>query len=89
MKFHDGHLFEARDVKFTYEAIMNPKNISPRLSDFEPVKEVEIVDPLTVRVVYKRLYSPALGTWAMGILPEHLLNDEALKKEAAQSGQGP
>ena len=89
VRFHDGHLFEARDVKFTYEAIMNPKNISPRLSDFEPVKTVEIVDPMTVRVVYKRLYSLALGTWGMGILPEHLLNDEALKKEAAQFGKDP
>ncbi len=35
-----------------------------------------MIDPLTVRVVYKRLYSPALGTWEMGILPEHLLNAE-------------
>jgi ABC-type transport system substrate-binding protein len=89
VKFHDGHALEARDVKFTYDAIMNPKNISPRLSDFEPVKAVDIVDPMTVRVVYKRLYSLALGTWAMGILPEHLLNDEALKKEALRSGRNP
>ena len=89
VRFHDGHLFESRDVKFTYEAIMNPKNISPRLSDFEPVKEIEIIDPLTVRIVYKRLYSLALGTWGMGMLPEHLLSDEALKKEAVQSGKNP
>ncbi|NWG01971.1 MAG: peptide ABC transporter substrate-binding protein [Syntrophaceae bacterium] len=89
VKFHDGHPFDAYDVKFTYEAIMNPKNLSPRLSDYEPVKEVTVVDPLTVRIIYKRLYSPALGTWAMGILPEHLLNDEALKKEAIQSGKDP
>ncbi|HMK76366.1 MAG TPA: peptide-binding protein [Thermodesulfobacteriota bacterium] len=89
VKFHDGHPFEAKDVKFTYEAIMNAKNISPRLADYEPVKEVEVIDPLTIRVVYKRLYSPALGTWQMGILPEHLLNDEVLRKEAAQSGKKP
>jgi ABC-type transport system substrate-binding protein len=89
VKFHDGHPFDAHDVKFTFEAIMNPKNLSPRLSDYEPVKEVEVIDPLTVRVVYKRLYSPALGTWAMGILPEHLLNEDALKKEAIQSGKDP
>jgi ABC-type transport system substrate-binding protein len=89
VKFHDGHSFEARDVKFTYDAIMNPKNISPRLSDFEPVKDVEVVDPLTVRIAYRRLYSPALGTWTMGILPEHLLNDEVLKKEAVRAGKNP
>ncbi|NVL90031.1 MAG: peptide ABC transporter substrate-binding protein [Desulfobacterales bacterium] len=87
VKFHDGHVFDSKDVKFTFEAIMNPKNLSPRIADYEPVKRVEVVDSLTVRIVYKRLYSPALGTWGMGILPEHLLNDEALKKEAVMLGK--
>jgi ABC-type transport system substrate-binding protein len=89
VKFHDGHALDAYDVKFTYEGIMDPKNLSPRLSDYEPVKGVEVVEPLTVRIVYKRLYSPALGTWAMGILPEHLLNKESLRREAIQSGKDP
>jgi ABC-type transport system substrate-binding protein len=86
VKFHDGHIFDAYDVKFTYEAIVNPKNLSPRIPDYEPVKHVEVIDPLTVRIVYKRLYSPAIGTWAMGILPEHLLNNEAIRKEAVSRG---
>jgi len=85
--FHDGHRFDANDVKFTYDSIMNPKNLSPRISDYEPVKAVEVVDPLTVKIVYKRLYSPAIGTWGMGILPEHLLNDRVLKKEAQRLGK--
>ena len=89
VKFHDGHILDAHDVKFTYEAIMNPKNLSPRVADYEPVKEVEVVDPLTVRIVYKRLYSPAFGTWGMGILPEHLLNDETLREEAIRLGKDP
>ena len=89
VKFHDGHAFDAGDVRFTYEAIMDPKNLSPRVSDYEPVKSVEAVDPLTVRVVYKRLYSPAFGTWGMGILPEHLLNPRALKQEARDLGKDP
>ncbi|MBC8434010.1 MAG: peptide ABC transporter substrate-binding protein [Desulfobacterales bacterium] len=89
VKFHDNHLFDAHDVKFTFESIMNPKNLSPRIADYEPVKAVEVVDPLTVRIVYKRLYSPAIGTWGMGILPEHLLNSRALKKEALGLGKDP
>ena len=89
VRFHDGHIFDARDVRFTYEAIMDPRNLSPRTADYEPIKEVEVLDPLTVRIVYKRLYSPALGTWGMGILPEHILNKEALKKEAAILGKDP
>ncbi|MGD8411994.1 MAG: ABC transporter substrate-binding protein, partial [Desulfobacterales bacterium] len=89
VKFHDGHAFDAHDVRFTYDAIMDPRNLSPRIADYEPVKKVMVIDPLTVRIVYKRLYSPAIGTWGMGILPEHLLNDARLKKEALKLGKNP
>ncbi|UCF90199.1 MAG: hypothetical protein JSW39_18115 [Desulfobacterales bacterium] len=89
VRFHDGHILDAGDVKFTYEAIIAPQNLSPRIADYEPVKAVQVLDPLTVRVVYKRLYSPGFGTWAMGILPEHLLNSEALRREAIRAGKEP
>lgn len=89
VKFHDGHEFNAGDVKFTYEAIMDPKNLSPRTADFEPVKYVEIIDTHKIKVVYKRLYSPAFGTWGMGMLPEHLLNTDAMKREAEVKGEDP
>ncbi|MCU0560000.1 MAG: ABC transporter substrate-binding protein [Desulfobacterales bacterium] len=89
VRFHDGRPVRAEDVKFTYEAIMDPRNLSPRVADYEPVKSVEVLDPLRLRIVYKRLYSPAIGTWAMGILPAHLLDADALRREAAASGQNP
>jgi peptide/nickel transport system substrate-binding protein len=89
VKFHDGRDVTAEDVKFTYEAIMNPKNLSPRTPDFEPVEQVQVVDPHAVRIIYKRLYSPAFSTWVMGILPAHLLNSAALAREAAQRGLDP
>jgi ABC-type transport system substrate-binding protein len=89
VRFHDGQALTADDVRFTYNAIMDPKNISPRIPDFEPVQAVEVVDPLTVRIVYKRLYSPALGTWAMGILPAHLLDQAHLQAEAKAKGVKP
>ena len=86
-RFHDGHPFDAGDVKFTYEAIVDPRNASPRVSSFEPVKAVEIVDDYTVRVVYKRLYSPAIVGWvSMGILPEHRMNAAALAAEMDRRG---
>ena len=89
VQFHDGHEVDAHDVRFTYDAIVDPKNLSPRVADYEPVKTVQVVDPFTVRIVYKRLYSPALGTWGMAVLPEHLLNEEALKTEALALGEDP
>jgi len=89
IRFHDGHELDAEDVKFTYQAIVNPRNLSPRIPDYEPVKSVSVLDPLTVKITYKRLYSPALGTWGMGILPQHRLNDDALAAEARATGKDP
>jgi len=82
VRFHDGHPFTSEDVKFTYEAIMDPKNLSPRTSDFEPIKSVEAVDPHLVRVTYKRLFSPAVNVWTIGMLPAHLLNPDVIAAEA-------
>ena len=89
VRFHDGHEFDSGDVRFTYEAVINPANLSARVPDFEPVKRLETPDSHTVKVIYKRLYSPAFGTWSMGILPEHLLNAQALAAEARRLGKSP
>lgn len=86
VRFHDGHEFDSGDVLFTYRAIMNPRNASPRTSDYEPIKSVEPQGPHGVKIVYKRLFSPAINSWFMGILPEHLLNDAALGREAGKRG---
>jgi ABC-type transport system substrate-binding protein len=85
--FHDGHPFDSGDVLFTFNSIMNPKGTSPRKSDYEPVKEVRVLGPYKIRFTYKRLFSPAIGSWTMGILPEHLLNKEKLSAEAKQRGR--
>lgn len=82
VKFHDGHEFDAKDVLFTYNSIMENKNLSPRKSDFEPIKNIQIINKSKIKITYKRLYSPAFGTWSIGILPEHLLNKESLRKES-------
>ena len=86
VRFHDGEPFDAGDVRFTYQAIMDPKNASPRGSSFEPVKALEVIDDYTVRVVYERLYAPAIVAWAMGMLPEHLMGDAALAREMERRG---
>ena len=65
VRFHDGRELTARDVQFTYETIVDPRNLSPRVPDFEPVKRVETPDPRTVRVTYKRLFQPGFESWAM------------------------
>lgn len=82
VKFHDGHEFDSGDVLFTYQSIMDPRNASPRTSDYEPVKAAEVLGKYKIKFVYKRLFSPAINAWMMGMLPEHLLNAQAMKKEA-------
>jgi ABC-type transport system substrate-binding protein len=87
--FHDGHAFDSGDVLFTYNSIMEPKGTSPRKSDYEPVKNLEVLGPHKIRITYKRLFSPAIGSWSIGILPEHLLSREKLLEEAKKRGRDP
>lgn len=75
VQWHDGAPFTARDVKFTYDAIMDDRVASPRKSDYELVLSLETPDEHAVRAVYRRPFSPALESWMMSILPAHLLAD--------------
>ncbi|MFQ5693890.1 MAG: ABC transporter substrate-binding protein, partial [Nitrospinota bacterium] len=49
VRFHDGHEFDSGDVRFTYESIMDGRNLSPRIPDYEPVKRLETPDRYTVK----------------------------------------
>jgi ABC-type transport system substrate-binding protein len=89
VRFHDGHEVTAKDVRFTFETIMDPRNLSPRVPDFDPIKTMEIPDTYTVRVTYRELFQPGFESWGMGILPEHLLNKPALAAEARAAGKDP
>lgn len=75
--WHDGESFGADDVVFTYNAINAPNVVSPYTSTFRMVASVEALDPLRVKVTYKKPYFKALETWMMGILPKHLLENES------------
>jgi len=94
VRWHDGAPFTSRDVKFTYDAIMDDRVASPRKPDYELVLSVEAPDEHTVRVVYRRPFSPALESWMMSMLPSHLLADKApdqwpLAFNRAPVGTGP
>ena len=49
MTFHNGQPFEAEDVKYTFERILNPASASPNATIFASIKAVTVLDPLTVR----------------------------------------
>ncbi|MBI2153002.1 MAG: peptide-binding protein [Candidatus Rokubacteria bacterium] len=72
-KWHDGWLFTADDVRFTYETMIHPKTPTAYKEDFLQVKDVEALDPFTVRVTYAKPFAQALETWQMWMLPRHQL----------------
>lgn len=76
VKWHDGKLFTAHDVVFTYDLIRSPQTVTPYATDFRVVKEVKALDDYTVRVIYTKPYFKALEIWMMGIVPKHRLKDE-------------
>jgi len=60
VKFHDGEPFDAEAAKFSFERHMNMQG-SFRKPDLGPVEKVEVVDPLTVRLVLKAPSSPLIA----------------------------
>ena len=61
VKFHDGSDLTAEDVAFSYNnanAAVNVDSIHGQAGDFAPfIAEVEALDPLTVRMNFKLMYS--------------------------------
>jgi len=73
VRWQDGTPFTAHDVLYTYKVIVDPKTPTPYSGDFKPVKEAKVVDDYTFSVTYEKPFAPALQSWAIGILPRHLL----------------
>jgi peptide/nickel transport system substrate-binding protein len=75
VRWHDGAPFTARDVEFTYRYMRDPKTPTAYAEDFLQAASLEVVDPHTVRVHYERPYAPALLSWALWVLPAHILEE--------------
>ncbi|MDP2912876.1 MAG: ABC transporter substrate-binding protein, partial [Candidatus Omnitrophota bacterium] len=92
VKWHDGARFTARDVEFTYKKLIDPGVKTPYSGDFERIKELRVLDDYTVKVMYHEVFAPALTSWGMWIMPEHILRSEDLNKTGFSShpiGTGP
>ncbi|MFH1826715.1 MAG: peptide-binding protein [bacterium] len=79
VKWHDGHGFDAEDVVFTFNSILNPKINSVRRSDYiidgEPIK-FQALDRYTVRAILPQPFAPFLVRSGMSILPAHILKGQ-------------
>ncbi|MBD8038359.1 glutathione ABC transporter substrate-binding protein [Solibacillus sp. A46] len=60
VKFHDGTEFNAEAVKVNLDRLLDPNIASPRLSNFEPISEIVVVDDYTVQIKTEKPYGPLL-----------------------------
>ena len=72
--WHDGTPFSARDVKFTWELVTNPKFGAFTRVGFDAIASMETPDESTVRVRLREPFAPFLTAWGDAwIVPAHIL----------------
>jgi peptide/nickel transport system substrate-binding protein len=80
VQWQDGTPFTSADVKFSWQAVMNPQNNVPERTGYEQVRSVDTPDPFTVVFHLKRPFAPFIDTvfgesdQPYGVLPAHLLS---------------
>ena len=100
VRWHDGVPLTSRDVAFSWQAIMNPRNNVLHREGFEEVRSIDTPDAYTVVVHLHRRYPPFVSQFfttlqegAKPIVPAHLLAGLASINDApfnaAPIGSGP
>jgi len=86
-EFHDGTHLTSKDVKATYEFVLNPENISPHKGSVQMIETIEIVDDNTIDFKLSQDDPLFPGRLVIGILPEKLiLSQHDFNKEPIGSG---
>ena len=86
-KFHDGTYLSAKDVKATYDFVLNPKNISPHKGSMWMIEEIEIIDDNTIDFKLSQIDPLFPGRLVIGIVPEKLiLSQHDFNKKPIGSG---
>jgi peptide/nickel transport system substrate-binding protein len=88
VKFHDGTAFDAQAVKFTIDRIVDGSaGGSSSLAFLGPIDRAEVVDRLTVRLVFKKPYPALLDGLETGYLA--IVSPAAVRKHGKEFGQHP
>ena len=78
----DGIPLTSEDVKFTWEAIMDPGNASASRTGYEKIASIDTPDPLTAVITFADRYPPWQTLFTQGpnnsgsILPRHILEGQ-------------
>ena len=70
--FQDGSRLTSRDVKATYDFILDPANVSPHRTALSLIERIDVVDDDTLDVFLQRPDPLFPGYLVIGILPERL-----------------
>jgi peptide/nickel transport system substrate-binding protein len=87
--FHDGRALTARDVKFTYDSIMDRRNRSPKRGPLRVLKSVEQLGPQKIRFHLSEPHAPFLEHCTIGIVPVDNETPGENRSHHVPSGSGP
>lgn len=88
VRFHHGKPLQAEDVVFSFERIMDPATGSAGRSQIEVLKQVEALDPTTVRFTLSQPYADFPGLLT-GRQMRIVAKDRASTLKTEPSGTGP
>jgi peptide/nickel transport system substrate-binding protein len=88
IKFHNGKAMTARDVKYTYESMLDPRNQSPKRPLLKALEVVDELDPYRVRFRLSVPYAPFPEQFTIGIVPAQSKGFDTRRKEIPP-GSGP
>ncbi len=57
--FHHGREFEAKDVVYTFERLLDPDFASPWAAQLGSIKSIEAIDKYTVRMSFDEPFAPS------------------------------
>ena len=81
-RWSDGVPISARDVAWTYDAIMDPKNLTgPHKISFERFHAPEVIDERTIRFTAREVHwKNLLSLGSFHVLPSHIFKDQDFNK---------
>jgi len=76
LKWSDGQALTSQDIVFTWQTWMkDPKSVSR--AGFTEIESIDTPNDLTAMVNYKSIYAAYVGNFNDGLIPKHLLQNEA------------
>jgi peptide/nickel transport system substrate-binding protein len=66
VRFHDGSEFDAAAAKYSLERILAPGSTNPQRARLRAIRAIEVVDPLTLRLLLSRRSGGLLQSLAFG-----------------------